>query len=166
MTTKNAKSSASGSGEKLIASNPYARGNYQIDEVVEAGLVLTGTEVKSLRNQSPNLRDSHVEISSWGSDLEAYLVNTHIAPYTHGNVWNHEPLRKRKLLLHRRQIDHIHGAIHQKGYTVVPLRMYFKTGIVKVELGLGKGKKKHDKRDDTKKRSVEREIAHAMKRSR
>src|SRR5690242_20103499 len=124
------------SGEKLIASNAIARANYFIEEVVEAGLVLTGTEVKSLRSQSPNLRDSFVEVTRRASGFEAWLVNTHIGPYSHGNIWNHEALRRRKLLLHRHQIEKIRGAIIQKGMTVIPLRLYFKKGIAKVELGL------------------------------
>lgn len=157
---------AKGSGEKLIGSNPNARSNYFIDEVVEAGIVLTGTEVKSLRNQSPNLRDSYVEIAGKTGSLEAWLLNTHIAHYSHGNIWNHDPLRKRKLLLHRHQIERMHGAITQKGMTIVPIRMYFKKGVAKVELGLGKGKKKYDKREDMKKKSAEREMDIARKQHR
>lgn len=154
------------SGEKLIATNPTARSNYFIDEVVEAGIVLTGTEVKSLRAQAPNLRDAFVEISNRGSNLEAWLTNCHIAPYSHGNIWNHEPLRRRKLLLHAQQIDRIFGGITQKGLSAVPLRMYFKSGKAKIELGLGKGKKKYDKRDALKKKSAEREMDQARKRRR
>lgn len=154
------------SSEKLIASNPAARANYFIDEVVEAGLVLTGTEVKSLRDQAPNLRDAFVEVSRKSLSFEAWLVNTHIAPYSHGNIWNHDPLRKRKLLLHQHQLEKIHGAIIQKGMTVVPLRLYFKKGIAKIELGMGKGKKKHDKREALKKKSAEREMEIARKQGR
>lgn len=150
-------------GEKLIATNPIARSNYFIDEVVEAGLVLSGTEVKSLRAQTPNLRDAFVEIRP-GAKMEAWLSNAHIAPYSHGNIWNHDPLRRRKLLLHRHQIEQIHGAITQKGLSVIPLRMYFKKGRAKVELGLGKGKKKYDKRDTVKKRDATREMDQARKR--
>ncbi|MCM2279671.1 MAG: SsrA-binding protein SmpB [Oligoflexia bacterium] len=150
-------------GEKLIATNPLARANYFIEEVVEAGLVLTGTEIKSLRAQAPNLRDSFVEIRAHGSSQEAWLLNCHIAPYSHGNIWNHDPLRKRKLLLQRRQIDQIFGAITQKGLTVIPTRMYFKSGRAKIELGLGKGKKKYDKRETLKKKSAEREMDLARK---
>src|SRR5580704_732862 len=143
-------------GEKLIATNPLAYANFFIDEVVEAGMVLTGTEVKSLRNQSPNLRDAYVEVLRTGGSLEAWLANAHIAPYTHGNIWNHEPLRRRKLLLHSHQIEKIFGAITQKGLVVIPTRMYFSKGRVKIELGLGRGKKKFDKREDLKKKSAER----------
>ncbi len=155
-----------GGGEKLIASNPSARQNYLIEQVVEAGLALTGTEIKSLRAQAPNLRDAFVEIrSTHAGSLEAWLLNAHIAPYSHGNIWNHDPLRKRKLLLHRHQIDQIHGAISQGGLSAVPTRMYFKKGIAKIEIALGKGKKQHDKRDSLKKRSAEREMDSALKRS-
>ncbi|MEK6706807.1 MAG: SsrA-binding protein SmpB [Bdellovibrionota bacterium] len=155
------------SNEKLIATNSAARTRYHIEEVVEAGIVLTGTEVKSLRVQAPNLRDSYVEVTTKkGHAAEAWLLNTHIAPYSHGNIWNHNPLRQRKILLHRHQIDKILGAITQKGMTVVPLRMYFKSGIAKVELGLCKGKKKHDKREELKKKSAEHEMAEARKRKR
>lgn len=153
-----------GEGEKLIATNPIARSNYFIDEVVEAGLALTGTEAKSLRTQSPNLRDAHVDLVQKAPLIEAFLVNVHIAPYSHGNIWNHDPLRRRKLLLHRHQIDRLFGAVTQKGYTIIPTRMYFKKGIAKVELALAKGKKKHDKREDIKKRDVDREIARAKRR--
>lgn len=153
-------------GEKLIASNPNARSNYFIDEVVEAGLVLTGTEIKSLRAVSPNLRDAFVDVVGQpGKKLEAFLMNTHIAPYTHGNIWNHEPTRKRKLLLHRHQIERLYGAQIRDGMTIVPLRMYFKKGRAKIEIGLGKGKKKGDKRQDIKKKTANREIEKAMKRA-
>lgn len=158
------------SGEKLIASNPHARSNYFIEEVVEAGIVLTGTEIKSLRNQTPNLKDSFVEIAAAAKNtistlIEAWLLNVHIAPYSHGNIWNHDPLRKRKLLLHRHQINKLFGAVTQKGLSIIPLRMYFKSGRAKIELGIGKGKKKFDKREEIKKRSAEREIDYARKRS-
>ena len=150
-------------GQKLIASNP-SRSNYFISEVVEAGLVLTGTEVKSLRSQSPNIRDSFVEVRPDGNGtIEAMLLNVHIPPYSHGNIWNHEPLRPRKLLLHRHQINKIHGAVIQKGMTIVPTKLYFLRGRVKVELAIGKGKKKHDKRETLKKKSAEREMDLARK---
>jgi len=152
-------------GTKLIASNP-SRGNFTVQEVVEAGIVLTGTEVKSLREQSPNLKDSYVEVRSQGKSLEAWLLNTHIAPYKHGNIWNHEPLRRRKLLLHSHQIQKIYGAVTREGMTVIPTRMYFLKGKVKIELALAKGKKKHDKRQSIKGKSADREISKAMKRKR
>jgi len=149
-------------GEKLIASNP-SRSDYFIDEVVEAGLVLVGTEIKSLRTQSPNLRDAFVELSGSAAQTEAWLVNMHIAPYSHGNIWNHEPLRRRKILLHRHQIDKLIGAITQKGYSVIPIRMYFKKGRAKVELGLGKGKKKGDKTARRQETDRQREMDAAIK---
>jgi SsrA-binding protein len=155
-----------GSGEKLIATNPVARSNYFIDEVVEAGVVLTGTEVKSLRAQAPNIRDAYVEVKSGKAAVEAWLINVHIAPYAYGNIWNHDPLRRRKLLLHKHQIEKMFGGVTQKGQSIVPLRMYFKKGRVKLELGMGKGKKKYDKREDLKKKSAQREMDQARKQSR
>lgn len=153
--------------EILIASNPNARSNFFVSEVVEAGLVLTGTEVKSLRANSPNLRDAFVEVRGQpGKLLEAYLMNTNIAPYSHGNIWNHAPARKRKLLLHRHQIERLYGASVRDGMSIIPLRMYFKKGLAKVEIGLGKGKKKGDKRADVKKKTADREIEKALKDSR
>jgi SsrA-binding protein len=152
------------SGEKLLASNPNAKANYQIQEIVEAGLVLTGTEAKSLRTQAPNLRDAFVDIRPRGKGFEAWLMNTHIGPYSHGNIWNHEATRSRKLLLHAHQIDKLYGAVIQKGMTIVPIRMYFKKGRAKIELGLGKGLKKYDKREEIKKKTVERELDQEMKR--
>lgn len=148
-------------GEKLIASNPIARSNYFIEDVVEAGMVLTGTEIKSMRTQAPNIRDSYVEVRNH----EAWLLNCHIAPYSHGNIWNHEPTRKRKLLLHAHQVQWLFEAIKQKGLTIVPTRIYLKKGKAKIELGLGKGKKKHDKRETLKGKSADREMAQAKKRS-
>jgi len=153
-------------GEKLIATNPIARQNFFIEEVVEAGIALTGTEIKSIRSQSPNLRDSFVEIRAQGTRLEAWLLNAHIAPYSHGNIWNHEPLRKRKLLLHGYQIERLFGDTTRKGYTLVPTRMYFKNGRVKVEIGLAKGKTKGDRREDLKRKTDEREMEKAMRQRR
>jgi SsrA-binding protein len=152
-------------GMKIIATNPIARANFTIDEIVEAGVVLVGTEIKSLRHQSPNIRDTHVEIKGKEGSLEAWLLNAHIPPYTHGNIWNHEPDRPRKLLLHSHQIKKIFGAITQKGLTIVPTKMYFKHGRAKVEIALAKGKKKHDKRETLKKRTADREMEQAKKSS-
>lgn len=153
--------------EVPIASNPNARSNFFIDEVVEAGIVLTGTEVKSIRQTSPNLRDAFVDVQGrTGGKLEAFLTNAHFAPYSHGNIWNHEALRKRKLLLHRHQIERMYGASVRDGMSIIPIRMYFKKGLVKIEIGLGKGKRKSDKRADVKKKSADREIEKAMKRGR
>jgi len=154
---KSAKASKPG-GEQLIATNPNGRSNYFIEEVLEAGLVLTGTEVKSLRMQAPNLRDAYVEVKSGGKTAEAWLVNVHIGPYSHGNIWNHEANRRRKLLLHSHQIHQLFGSVTLKGLSIIPLRMYFLKGRAKVELGVGKGKKKYDKREDLKKKSAEREM--------
>jgi SsrA-binding protein len=151
-------------GEKLIASNPTARSNYFIDEVVEAGLVLTGTEVKSLRANAPNLRDAFVEVRQRANGYEAFLMGTQVAHYSHGNIWNHDPARSRKLLLHRHQLKNLYIATTQKGLSIIPLKMYFKKGLAKVELGIGKGKKKYDKRETLKKKSAEMEMAQERKR--
>ncbi len=149
---------------KLIATNPNGRGGYFIEDVLEAGIVLQGTEVKSLRQTSPNLKDAYVEVRVRGSKLEAWLLNTHIAPYSHGNIWNHEPLRRRKLLLKANEIQKLFGSTTKKGMTIVPLQMYFKKGRVKVEIGVGKGKKKGDKRDSLKRKSADLEMKQALKR--
>jgi len=155
--------------QKLIATNPTAHSNYFLDEVVEAGIVLMGTEIKSIRASAPNLKDSFVEITNKkaggakGSSLEAWLVNVHIGPYSHGNIWNHEARRRRKLLLHTHQIRRMFGALTQEGKTIVPTKMYFVKGRVKIEMALGKGKKKGDKRADSKEKSQKREIDQAMK---
>lgn len=162
------ESSRKKEGEKIIATNASARANYFIDESLEAGLVLQGTEVKSLRMQSPNLKESYIDIRPRNKNserLEAWLVQTHIAPYSHGNIWNHEPLRQRKLLLKKGEIENLFGAITRKGYTIVPLRLYFKNGIAKIEIGLGKGKNKGDKRSDIQSRDADREMSRALKQS-
>jgi SsrA-binding protein len=150
---------------KPIASNPGVRSDYFFEEIVEAGLALTGTEVKSLRAQPPTLRDSFIEVRPSAGSLEAWLLNCHIPPYSHGNIWNHEPLRPRKLLLHRRQIERIFGAVTQKGLTAVPIRMYFKGGKAKIEVGIGRGKKKFDKREEYRKKSARREMDAAKRAS-
>ena len=149
---------------KIIATNPNARSNYTILEVLEAGIILTGTEIKSLRAQAPNLRDAYVDFRNRNGALEAWLLNAHIAPYSHGNIWNHDPLRERKLLLHAREIDKIFSAKTKKGMTIVPTRIYLKKGRAKLEIGLGKGKKKGDKREDLKRKTDEREMQRALKR--
>lgn len=148
---------------RVIATNPHVHTDYAVSELVEAGLVLTGTEVKSLRATSPNLREAFVEVQGRGGQLEAFLVRCHIGPYSHGNLSNHEPVRRRKLLLHRRQIDQIHGAITRAGMTVVPVQMYFKGARAKVELAVAKGKRKGDKRAALKQKSATREMDQAMK---
>jgi SsrA-binding protein len=140
--------------------NKKAYFDYEILEKYEAGIELKGTEVKSIREGKVNLRDSFVRIENG----EAYLFNAYIAPYTHGNLFNHEPTRRRKLLLHKREIKRLLGKVQEKGLTIVPLRMYFnKRGKVKVEIALVRGKKKYDKREAIKRRELEREAQKAMK---
>ena len=140
--------------------NKKAYYDYEILEKYEAGIELKGTEVKSLREGKANLRDSFVRIENG----EAFLFNAYIAPYTHGNLFNHEPTRKRKLLLHKSEIKRLFGKTQEKGLTIVPLRMYFNSrGKVKVEIALVRGKKKFDKRETMKRRELEREARKAMK---
>ena len=146
-------------GEKLIAENRKARHDYHLSDFVEAGLVLTGTEVKSCRDGRANLRQSYAEIR----DGEAWLIGAHISVYDQGNLNNHEPERARKLLLHRRQVDNLWEAVREKGMTLVPTRMYFKGGRAKVEIAVAKGKDVHDKRADVVKRDADREIQRALK---
>jgi SsrA-binding protein len=146
-------------GEKLICNNKKAYHDYFIEEKLEAGLVLQGTEVKSLRAGKANLNDSFMLVR----DGEAFLHNLHISPYEFGNRQNHQVDRNRKLLLHRKQIDRLYGRIREQGYSIVPLRMYFKDGLVKVEIGLAKGKKLYDKREDMKKKDSQREVSQALK---
>lgn len=139
---------------KLIAKNPTAFHNYTINEKLEAGIVLFGTEIKSIRNGKANLKDSYAIIKNG----EVYIVGMHISPYEQGNIFNKDPLRDRKLLLNRREINKLIGLTKQKGYSLVPLNMYFKGSLVKIELGIGKGKKLYDKREDIAKKDVERRI--------
>lgn len=136
---------------KNIAKNPVARHNYIITDTLEAGIVLTGTEIKSIRNGKVNLKDSYAGIKNG----EAYIYSMHISPYEQGNIFNKDPLRDRKLLLNKREILRLSGLINQKGYTLVPISLYFKNNIVKLELGIGKGKKLYDKREDLKKKDSE-----------
>ena len=145
--------------EKLIASNKKAFHDYHVLDKFEAGLELTGTEVKSLRDGAANLKDAYVTFKNG----EAFLFNAHISPYTHGNRENHLPDRTRKLLLHRREIEKLHVQVTEKGLTVVPLRLYFKGSRVKAEIGVVRGKKLYDKRDTERKRELDREAAVAMK---
>jgi SsrA-binding protein len=148
-----------GSAERLIASNRKAFHDYHVLQKLEAGLALTGTEVKSLRAGKANLKDSYVIVK----DGELWLLGTHITPYTHGNRENHDPLRTRKLLLHRREIEKLQDEIVLKGLTIVPLRLYFKGNKVKAEIAVVRGKKMHDKRETEKRREAERESAAAIK---
>ena len=142
-------------GRKSIARNKRARHDYQLLESWEAGLVLTGTEVKSLREGKANLTDAYAIVK----DGEVFLLNLHISPYEQGNQFNHEPTRTRKLLLNRREIRRMIGAVERQGLTLVPLELYFRKGRAKVALALGKGKKLHDKRADEKKRDDVREMS-------
>lgn len=148
-------------GDRTIATNRRARHAYHILETIEAGLVLRGTEVKSLRAGGVNFKDSYATIRGG----EGWLLGCHITPYSHGTDANHEPERDRKLLLHRREIGRLTGKIAERGLTLVPLRMYFKSGRVKVELGLGRGKKLHDKRATLRERETQREMDQAARRA-
>ncbi|WP_308221597.1 SsrA-binding protein SmpB [Fuchsiella alkaliacetigena] len=146
-------------GIKIVARNRKARHEYHIEETYEAGIVLQGTEVKSIRQGKANLKDSFAIVENG----EVFLHNLHIAPYKQGNRYNHEPERVRKLLLHKRQIKSLIGLTKEKGYTLIPLKLYFKRGLVKVELALAKGKNLYDKRQDIKERTAQREIERAFK---
>ncbi len=144
---------------KIVAQNRKAFHDFSIEETVEAGIVLTGTEVKSLREGKANLKDSYVLIKG----EEVFLLNCHISPYTHGNIMNHDPVRTRKLLLHKKEIERLQGKAAQKGYSLIPLKIYFKDSRAKVEIGLARGKKQYEKRETIKKREADREIERAMK---
>lgn len=145
--------------DKILASNRRARHDYEILETFEAGIALVGTEVKSIRQGRIQLKDSHVEIR----DGEAYLVGAHVSPYTHGNLANHEPERRRKLLLNRREIDKIYGRTAIQGQTCIPLRVYLKGNHVKVEIALARGRKLRDKREEIKRRILDREAEAALR---
>lgn len=144
---------------KIVAQNRKAYHDYSIEETAEAGIQLLGTEVKSLRDGRANLKDSYVLIK----DSEVFLFNCHISPYSHGNIMNHDPLRTRKLLLHRKEIDRIQAKAQQKSYTLIPTKIYFKGSFVKVEIGLAKGKREFEKRDSIKEREARRDIERAMR---
>lgn len=147
---------------KLIAQNRKARHEYMIEDTYEAGLMLTGTEVKSCRDGKVTLTDAYATVT----DGEAWLMQAHIAPYSHGNRTNHDPLRPRKLLLHRSEIDKLHAAAAQDGRTLVPLRLYFKHGLAKAEIAIARGKRLHDKRQSTAKRDAERQMQRELGRRR
>ena len=138
-----------------IARNKRARFDYHLIETFEAGVALTGTEVKSLRTGKVNIGDAYGVVR----DGEVFLLNAHIPPYEQGGYVNHEPTRTRKLLLHRKEIRRLIGAVEREGLTLIPLELYFKRGTAKVAMALGKGKKQHDKRDTERKRDAEREMA-------
>ena len=146
--------------ERDVAVNRRAYHDYFIDEKYEAGVMLTGTEVKSVRNGRTNLRDGYVRIDNG----EAWLENVHISPYAQGNLMNHEPLRPRKLLLHRKEISSLIGKVKQRGYTLIPLRVYFTRNHAKVEVGLARGKRQYDKREAIAARDAKREIERAVRR--
>ena len=140
---------------KLIAKNPTAYHNYEIIDKIESGIVLYGTEIKSIRSGKVNLKDSYAIIKN----SEVYVYGMHISPYEHGNIFNRDPLRTKKLLLNRREINKLIGLTKQKGYSLVPIKLYFKGSFVKLELGIGKGKKLYDKRQDLAKKDAQKQIA-------
>ena len=150
------------SGRKIIAQNKKARHDYFVEDTYEAGIQLFGTEVKSIRNGSVNLKDSYCRIDNG----EIIATGIHISPYEKGNIFNRDPLREKKLLMHKKEINKLHALIGQQGYTLVPLALYFSGSLVKVDLGVCKGKKLYDKRDDMAKRQTDRDIEKAFKSSR
>jgi SsrA-binding protein len=151
-----------GDGDHTIATNRRARHDYEVLETVEAGLVLRGTEVKSLRGSHVTFKDAFATIRN----NEAWLVGCHINPYSHGTDANHDPERDRKLLLHRREISRLTGKVAERGLTLIPLRLYFKGGRAKLEIGLARGKKLHDKRSALRERETKREMDKAVRASR
>ncbi len=143
----------------VIAKNPVARHNYNIIDTLEAGIVLTGTEIKSIREGKVNLKDSYVNIKNG----EAYVYGMHISNYEYGNIFNKDPLRDRKLLLNKRELNKLYGQIKQKGFSLIPISLYFKRNFVKMELGIGKGKNLYDKRQDMAKKDAEMKIRREIK---
>ncbi len=156
------KRQATAAGEKDAAVNRAASHNYFLLEKIEAGIALTGTEVKSVRAGRANLKDSYGIVKN----NELWLLNAHISPYEHGNIFNHEALRTRKLLVHKEEIKKLIGKTQQKGLTLIPLRLYFKSGRVKVELALAKGKQLWDKRETERRRTADKEAREAIQKSR
>ena len=146
-------------GIKVIAQNKKARHDYFIEETYEAGMALTGTEVKSIRLGKVNLKDCYADVKQG----EVYVHNMHISPYEKGNIFNRDPLRDRKLLLNRREINKLIGYIQQKGYSLVPLQIYLSHGLVKMQLAVAKGKKLYDKRDDMARRDAKRDVERAFR---
>lgn len=146
-------------GVKIAVENRKARHDFHIHEVFEAGIALVGTEVKSLRAGKANLKDSYAQVK----DGEIFLLNMHVSPYEAGNLFNHDPLRARKLLLHKNEIVKLFSKTREKGYTLVPLKIYFKCGRAKLELALASGKKDYDKRQDMAKRDAKREVDRALR---
>lgn len=137
--------------KKIVANNPTARHNYTIEDTLEAGIVLSGTEIKSIRNGKINLKDSYANIKNG----EVFIYGMHISPYEQGNIFNKDPLRTRKLLLNKREINKLIGLTKQKGYSLVPISLYFNGNFLKIELGIGKGKKLYDKREEIAKKDAE-----------
>ena len=146
-------------GTKVIAVNRKARHDYFVEDTFECGIALAGTEVKSLRAGAVNLKDSYCIIK----DGELFVISMHISPYEKGNIFNRDPMRQRKLLMHRREINRLFGLVKQDGYSLIPLSLYFKGSRVKLEMGLCKGKKLHDKRESTARRDADREMDRTMK---
>jgi SsrA-binding protein len=143
---------------KTIANNRKASHDYLLDERFEAGIVLTGSEIKSIRARQVSLKEAHIQVDPGG----AWLVNAHIAPYNPANQFNHDPRRRRKLLLHKREIKLLQDRVRQRGFTVVPLKLYLKSGLAKVEIALARGKKKYDKRRELAKKAAERDVQRAL----
>ena len=146
--------------DNIIAKNPTAYHNYEIIDKLEAGIVLYGTEIKSVRAGKVNLKDSYATIEKNG---EVYVYSMHISPYDHGNIYNKDPMRPKKLLLNKSEIHKLIGMTTLKGYTLVPIKLYFKGNFIKMELGVGKGKKLFDKREDLKKKEADRKIERYLK---
>lgn len=144
--------------DTTIAKNPTAFHNYFIEEKIETGIVLTGTEIKSIRNGKVNLKDSYASIMNG----ECFVYGMHISPYEHGNIFNKDPMREKKLLLNKQEINKLVGKIKQKGYSLIPIRIYFKGRFVKLELGIGKGKKLYDKREEMAKKDAQMYIKQHM----
>jgi SsrA-binding protein len=147
-------------GVKVVATNKKARFEYFLEDSYEAGLVLMGSEIKSIRGGQVSLRESYVKVDG----EEAWLIDAHIAPYHEANRFNHDPKRPRKLLMHKREIYRLYDKIRQRGYSVIPTRMYLKNGIAKVEIAIGRGKKLHDKRQSIAKKDAEREMRRSIRR--
>ena len=145
--------------EKLIAKNPTAYHNYTINDTLESGIVLSGTEIKSIRTGKVNIKDAYINIKNG----EVFIYGMHISPYEHGNIYNKDPLRTRKLLLHKKEINKLIGFIQQKGLSLIPIKLYFHNNLVKLEFGIGKGKKLYDKRDDIAKKDAQLKIDRALK---
>jgi SsrA-binding protein len=154
-----AKPAEPAEGKRSVARNPRATYDYHIMETWEAGVVLTGTEVKSLRNGKASIKEAFARLRNG----EVFLEGMNVTPYEQGNRYNHDPVRSRKLLLHRKEIARLIGAVEQKGLALIPLEIYFKDGKAKVTLALGRGKKDHDRREDIKRRIADREVARAIR---